>query len=243
MANRAWRGERPTDEQTFVKYGSVLRYHRGPNARAASAPTRVWVHVDIRQACDKLGIAFDVLSEEIKTKALLNALNRACGPVLTEVRRAVAKQTSLPYGKVMAKIVADPAHMNRLEYRIRSSDQPTKLIDFAKGAKLGSQNVRVTVWGRTLTVKKSFVIAPRGKLMIAKRVGKHHGGIKSHKKGQTSYGPAPIKGLWGPIIPKEMIRPGFPSLESIKRVPERVQARLPHELEQAVARAKAASGT
>jgi len=50
--------------------------------------------------------------------------------------------------------------------------------------------------------------------------------------------------LWGPIIPKEMIRPGNPSTYHIaSAIPTQLGPVLMHELEQAVIRAKAASGT
>jgi hypothetical protein len=53
-----------------------------------------------------------------------------------------------------------------------------------------------------------------------------------------------VKVLYGPIMPKEMVRPGSRSIETISKVmPEKVMPRLQHELEQAVKRAKAASGT
>ncbi|WP_043688246.1 hypothetical protein, partial [Streptomyces xylophagus] len=63
------------------------------------------------------------------------------------------------------------------------------------------------------------------------RIGKHN---KSGK----------IRTLWGPIIPKEMIRPGNPSTYHIaSAIPTQLGPVLMHELEQAVIRAKAASGT
>jgi hypothetical protein len=200
-------------------------------------PTGVTVSVDLREACKKLGVAFDAFSDEIVNRALVNTLNRACAPALTAVRRAVAQQTSIKYGRVMAHIKDSKAHPNRLEYRIIAKDGAIPLIDFAVNAPMGKAPT-VKVWGKQRKLKGAFVFKGRG-VAIVKRVGKHAGGIKS--KNRT--GRANVKTLWGPIIPREMIRPGFESLAVVKRIPERVQARLPHELSQAVARAKARSGT
>lgn len=207
----------------------------------SSAPVFVDVEVDMSEAIKKLSLAFRYYGEELTRVALYNAMNRACAPVLTEVRRRVSHQTSIPYGKVTKHIVARPAHPNHLEYALISRASAIPLIDFMKKGELGRSKVTVKVWNRQRTLKQAFVIKGKYGLAIVKRIGPHPGGIKT--KPANRKGPLNVKTLWGPIISKEMIRPGFESLEAIKAVPLKIQARLPHELSQAVARAKARSGT
>lgn len=206
-----------------------------------SQPVVVGVEVDMSEAIRKLSLAFRYYGDELTRVALYNAINRACGPVLTEVRRNVSHQTSIPYGKVTKHIVARPAHPNHLQYELLSRASAIPLIDFKIGGALGKSKVRVKVWNRTRTLKKAFIIRAKGREQIVKRIGPHQGGIKT--KPENRKGPMNVKELWGPIISREMIRPGFESLATIKAVPLKIQARLPHELEQAVARAKARSGT
>lgn len=199
------------------------------------------VHVDMSEAIRKLQLSFLYYSEELTRVALYNAINRACAPVLTDVRRAVSQQTSIPYGKVGKHILARPAHPNRLQYELLSRASSIPLIDFMSSGSVGRSNPVVRVWGRKRTLRKAFVIRGKYGVGIVKRTGKHSGGIKS-KPAQRG-GPLNVKTLWGPIISKEMIRPGFKSIATIKAVPQRIQDRLPHELAQAVARAKARAGT
>lgn len=220
-------------------------YWTAENARLNSGfnyadPVAVNVQVDMSEAIRKLSLSFQYYGDELTRIGLANAVNRACAPVLTEVKRAVAKQTSIPYGKVGNHILAKPAHPNRLTYILLSRASSIPLIEFKTGGEMGGPP-RVKVWGRTRTLKKAFIIKGRGHEDIVKRVAKHQGG--RHTKPENRKGPLGVKKLWGPIISKEMIRPGFASMQTIQAVPARIAKRLPHELEQAVARAKARAGT
>jgi hypothetical protein len=192
------------------------------------------IHVDMRGVFPKLKLALEDYSKEVQRRALYNALNSACGPLLTAVRRHVTKQTSAKYNRVMSHIKAKKAHPNNLTYRIDAKDTAMPLSDFGPKFRPGQKNIRLLVWGKRQTFHGSFAVTFEGKTQIVKRVGPHG------KKGERLN----VKMLWGPIIPKEMLREGFPSRAEIERVvPERLLKRIPHELEQAVIRAKAASGT
>jgi hypothetical protein len=198
----------------------------------------VTVYVDMRGGMTRLSKAFEVFGAEVAKRALYNAINAAGMGLRTAIIRDVVQQTSLPRSRVASAIVANRAHPNRLQYRLEATDIATKVSDFGK-LKAGQQNPSVKIWGRTVTYKKAFVVKMgNGDLIVAKRVAKHQGSKWSKK------GPLGVKQLWGPIVPKEMIRPGSRSLQTLSEVlPRRLMPMLQHEFEQAVIRAKAASGT
>lgn len=190
------------------------------------------IYVDLTQAMLKLKVALSVYSEEVKARALYNAVNKLGDKLLTAVRRDVAQETGAKYGRVMKVIKADRAHPNRLFYRIVATDKAMKVSDFARTLRPGAKNPSAAPWNKSRRFKGAFVIRfKNGGTEIVKRIGKHN---KSGK----------IRTLWGPILPKEMIRPGNPSTARIiSAIPEGLGPVLMHELTQAVARAKAASGT
>ncbi len=190
------------------------------------------IYVDLTDAMSRLNVALSVYSEEVKMRALYNAINKLGSKLLTAVRRDVAQETGAKYGRVMKAIKADKAHPNRLFFRIVATDQAMKLSDFARTLRAGAKNPSAAPWNKSRRFKGAFVIRFKsGATEIVKRIGRHN---KSGK----------IKMLWGPIIPKEMIRPGNPSTKRIiEAIPIGLAPVLMHELEQAVARAKAASGT
>jgi hypothetical protein len=190
------------------------------------------IYVDLTEAMNKLKAALSVYSEEVKNRALYHAINKLGDKLLTAVRRDVARETGAKYGRVMKAIKSDRAHPNRLTYKIVATDKAMKLSDFARTLRPGKKNPSAAPWNKSRSFKGTFVIRFKsGATEIVKRIGKHNKGGK-------------IKTLWGPIIPKEMIRPGNPSTARImEAIPTGLAPVLMHELSQAVARAKAASGT
>ena len=190
------------------------------------------IYVDLTEAMSKLKVALSVYSEEVKMRALYNTINKLGDKLLTAVRRDVAQETGAKYGRVMKAIKADRAHPNRLTYRIVATDKAMKVSDFARSLTPGKKSPSAAPWGKYRRFNGAFVIRFKsGATEIVKRIGRHNKGGK-------------IRTLWGPIIPKEMIRPGNPSTKRIiEAIPTGLSPVLMHELEQAVARAKAASGT
>lgn len=207
------------------------RQSHGAYPRAAVANGGV-IYVDLTDAMTRLSVALSVYSDEVKDRALYNAINKLGDKLLTAVRRDVAQETGAKYGRVMKAIKADRAHPRRLFFRIIATDQAMKVSDFARSLKAGKQNPSASPWNKSRSFKGAFVIRFKsGATEIVKRIGRHNKGGK-------------IRTLWGPIIPKEMIRPGNPSTAHIaSAIPSGLGPVLMHELEQAVARAKAASGT
>jgi hypothetical protein len=190
------------------------------------------LYVDLTDAMTRLSKAFSYLSEDLRRRAFYNAVNKVGDKLLTAVRRDVAQTTGAKYGRVMKAITADRAHPNRLMYRINASDTVMKVSDFARGMRAGQKNPSASPWNKSRSFRGAFVIRFKsGQLEIVKRKGKHN------KNGK-------IKALYGPIIPREMIRPGNPSTQHIaEAIPKNFPYVFRHELEQAIARAKAASGT
>ena len=190
------------------------------------------IYVDLTQAMSKLKVALSVYSEEIKMRALYNSVNKLGDKLLTAVRRDVAQETGAKYGRVMKAIKSDRAHPNRLFYRIVATDQAMRVSDFARSLTPGKKNPSAAPWNKSRSFKGAFVIRFKsGATEIVKRIGKHNKGGK-------------IRTLWGPVIPKEMVREGNPSTKRIMNaIPEGLAPVLMHELSQAVIRAKAASGT
>ncbi|MDZ7883031.1 MAG: hypothetical protein U5N53_09000 [Mycobacterium sp.] len=190
------------------------------------------IYIDLTDAMNRLSKALSVYSEEVQRRALYNAINKLGDKLLTAVRRDVVAETGAKYGRVMRAIKADRAHPNRLFYRIKASDRAMPLSDFARSLTPGRKNPRAAPWNKSRSFRGAFIIKFKsGATEIVKRIGRHN------KNGK-------IKMLWGPIIPKEMIRPGNPSTNRIaSAIPAGLEPVLMHELTQAVARAKAASGT
>lgn len=202
-----------------------------------SGPGRATVFVDFSPVIRDIKAVLAKASEEIQRRATYNALNAVGGPALTAVRRDVAKQTSAPYGRVMSRIYADKAHPNKLAYTIHAEDTAMPLKDFMKGgAKAGDKKFTVKVWGKQQTFKKDVFVMDFGRGPTpVKRVEKH----MTPGKGKLG-----AKAMWGPILPKEMIRTGFPSYNHLLEVvPMKLLPRLEHEIAQAFGRAAKEAGT
>jgi hypothetical protein len=220
---------------TQTRYSGPVKSYRqahGVYPRAASAGEGGVIRVDLTDAMSRLNVALSVYSQEVQRRALYNAINKLGSKLLTVVRRDVAQQSGAKYGRVMKAIKADRAHPNRLFFRIVATDQAMKVSDFARSLTPGAKDPSARPWNKSRRFKGAFVIRFKsGATEIVKRIGRHNKGGK-------------IRTLWGPIIPKEMVRAGSPSVAHItSALPDQLAPVLMHELEQAVARAKAASGT
>lgn len=206
----------------------------GPRGGRNTLAGGVILRVDFSRVQRQLSIAFDVASKEIggrgATNALAEALNHESAIFYTAAKRQLVAQTSVKYGRVSRALKETKAKAGNLTYRLDASDKATPLNDFMRRARPGKRAV-VFVWNKQRTLKRGFVIRAGGKLAIVKRKS------KGHKAGS-------LKALWGPIVPKEMIRPGEPTLRLIqRRLPGTVMKRFKHNYERAIAKAKAASGT
>lgn len=217
------------------KSGSVGWTGSGPNMQGGV------LYIDLTDAMSRLTVALNTYSKEVQDRALYNAINKLGGLLLTAVRRDLVKTTGAKYGRVMKAVKAHRAHPRRLFYKIEASDTAMKLSDFGTPGKGGTRgrNPRNKAWNKSRVYKGAFTIKLHGQWEIVKRVAKRTGAQRSNQNNSGK-----IKVLYGPIIPREMIKPGNPSTQHIaEAIPHKLEPVLRHELDQAVLRAKAASGT
>lgn len=194
------------------------------------------IFVDLNPVADDLDRIFKGFSENVRNIALYNAINHVARKGLTRIRRDVARSSGARYGRVIKAIKLNPAHPHRLWAKYEASDTAMPLIDFASGRIApGTKNPRAKPWGKSRRFSGAFVIRFKsGDTAIVKRVADRSGGRGSHSNGSGK-----IKVLWGPIVPREMIREGNPSTQYLHTVvPQELIPRVIHELGQAVARGR-----
>lgn len=198
-----------------------------------ASPGGAAISVDFGPVVHKIEAVLKGASAEIRGKALYNTVNFVGDKALTKVRRHISHQTSAKYGYVIKHVTnTKRAHPGNFSYTIGAKDKAMPLQAFLKGGKPGDKKVVVQVWGRQRTLTKSvFLISFKtGEVVPVKRIAQRGG---SHAAGGGK-----IKTLWGPIIPREMLRGGFETRDYLERVvPEEFPVRLEHELAQAFKRA------
>jgi hypothetical protein len=217
----------------------------GPSPRTGSTQWGGGVlYVDLTDAMSRLSVALKTYSQEVQDRALYNAINKLGSKLLTAVRRDLVRTTGAKYGRVMRAVWADKAHPNRLFFRIIAKDSAMKLSDFGTPGKGGvaGRNPKNNAWAHSRAYKNAFTVKIGGQWEIVKRTSSGAGSMR--RKGGSQVRAGSVKILYGPIIPKEMIKPGNPSTQHIAQaIPQQLEPVLMHELAQAVSRAKAASGT
>jgi hypothetical protein len=140
-------------------------------------------------------------------KALQMAVNDAGNLARTQVVRTLAIQMGLPFGTVRQGLQTKTARGGDLTYELNSSGGYLSLKSFdARQVRAG---VSARPWGQRRVFRSAFVI-PRfgGEVFV-----------------RTSRARFPIKKLWGPSMPQEMIRGAVP-----KAFEDTIRARLPQRL-------------
>ena len=115
-------------------------------------------------------------------------LNKEGRKSFTQLRRALAQQSSIPRGAVNAATRFRSATRADLTTITSGSGRHLPLSFF--GAKQFSYGVRAKIWGRAQTFPSAFVVARYGD-GVFKRTGAKR---------------FPIEQLWGPSVPAEMLR-------------------------------------
>lgn len=195
------------------------------------------------------GIEITVRSDEITqlaglfrhlTSAQIEAVNyRAVkhtgDKALTQVRRAVAKQTGAKYGAVKAAVVSKATY-GEARYVIFASGGYIPLKEFGAKSRmvmLGNvarkrsrpyQVVTAAPWNQRRQFPGMFIVPSNGHVFI--RAGARRVMTKGTHKGQTRQ---PITKRWGPAIPNEMIQ-GESRATFYASVEENLIARIAHEL-------------
>ena len=139
------------------------------------------VRIRFEAACTRLG-------EGEARRAFSMALNKEGRKSFTQLRRALAQQSSIPRGAVNAATRFRSATRADLATITSGSGRHLPLSLF--GAKQFSYGVRAKVWGRAQTLRSAFVV-------------KRYGGGVFKRTGKARF---PIEQLWGPSVPQEMLR-------------------------------------
>ena len=143
--------------------------------------------------------AVDELGSEKRARSTYSmALNKVGRHAFVQTKRALAKQTGMKGKRLVEKgaLVGLKASPGNLAYRISSTGKPLSLKEF--GAKQFGYGVKASPWNRSQRFEGAFIWAG------ANRSGKFVG--NGHVFARTSGKSTPIKKLWGPSIPKEMVK-------------------------------------
>ena len=139
------------------------------------------VRIRFEAACARLG-------EGEARRAFSMALNKEGRKSFTQLRRSLAQQSSIPRGAVNAATRFLSAKRNTMATVTSGTGRHLPLSFF--GAKQFSYGVRAKIWGRAQTFRSAFVV-------------KRYGGGVFKRAGKARF---PIEQLWGPSVPKEMLR-------------------------------------
>ena len=139
------------------------------------------VRIRFEAACTRLG-------EGEARRAFSMALNKEGRKSFTQLRRALAQQSSIPRGAVNAATRFRSARRADLTTITSGTGRHLPLSLF--GAKQFSYGVRAKIWGRAQTFRSAFVV-------------KRYGGSVFKRTGKARF---PIEQLWGPAVPVEMLR-------------------------------------
>ncbi len=139
------------------------------------------VRIRFETACARIG-------EGEARRAFSMALNKEGRKSFTQLRRSLAQQSSIPRGAIIAATRFQSATRNTMATVTSGSGRHLPLSFF--GAKQFSYGVRAKIWGRAQTFRSAFVV-------------ERYGGGVFKRTGKARF---PIEQLWGPSVPKEMLR-------------------------------------
>lgn len=120
--------------------------------------------------------------------AIRRAVNDTGDKTTTLVSRALAKQVGVKYGTVKAALRQQRASFGSLTYKIIAKGPALSLKEF--GARQTSKGASAAPWNTRRVFPHSF-IAP---------------GMGGHVFVRTTDKRFPVKKLWGPAIPNELVR-------------------------------------
>jgi hypothetical protein len=168
------------------------------------------VRVDAR-GFNRMAAVFERAGVNVKP-ALRRAINHTGDKARTHMGRALAKQTGLKYGQVRQALRTIPANVATLVYRIIAKGGYLSLKEF--GARQTRKGVSAAPWGKRRVFPHTFIIASLG-------------GHVFERKGAARY---PIRKLWGPAIPAEMVKDQSRAAFE-QTVEAELPARLTHEVD------------
>lgn len=138
-------------------------------------------------AFDRMAALFDHAGVNVQP-ALGRAINHTGDKARTQVGRALVKQTGIKYGKVREALKTYRAGARGLVYRIVARGGYVSLKEF--GARQTRKGVSAAPWGKRRVFPHTFIVPSLG----------------GHVFERTGSGRYPIRKLWGPAIPAEMVK-------------------------------------
>lgn len=135
------------------------------------------------------------LSVAIRDKVVMRSTNATGGTTRTLIKGTLAKETSLPPARVLRRFKTFKAHPKNATFRITIKDNHVRLIEFG-GRQLRGSTTSAKVWGKRQQFKDTFIAT----------MGNGRQGIFKHQRGRTASGNQKIKMLYGPALPKELMR-------------------------------------
>lgn len=158
------------------------------------------------------------VGERDATTVMRRALNRGGKTGFTAFRRALRSQTSIKRGTIVAATSFRRASGRNLRIMWSGWGSELPLKEF--GAKQFSYGVRATVWGKRQQFRSAFIYAgtPKSGQEIA----------DGHVFKRVSSRSLPIEKLYGPSIPKEMLKDE--TYQTFEDVQPKIMDRALHEL-------------
>ena len=135
---------------------------------------------------DRLTAMFASAGTNIKP-ALRRAINHTGDKARTQVGRSLVKQTGLKYGKVREVLHTYRAGSS-LTYLIKALGGYVSLKEFA--ARQTQRGVSAAPWGKRRVFPHTFIVASLGEHVFERKTDARY----------------PIRKLWGPAIPAEMVK-------------------------------------
>lgn len=178
------------------------------------------LHIDTREL-SLLATGFSELSAKQQSRVLLNVMNRTGDMAFTRVVKNLSAETGAPQNQVRKEVSKYPARSLATGYIIKAQGGFWSLKRFRPSK--GKKGVSASPW-RVRRQFKSTFFGPGG-----------------HVFKRTTAQRLPIEKLWGPAIPRELVR--GKSEDIVRDVAGRVIVpRMLHETDRAIARVKAKYG-
>ncbi len=150
------------------------------------------VVLDVRADFDAMGARLRAVGNQAP-HVIRRAINRVGDKTRTQVVRALARQTGAKYGTIRRAMRYVRANYGRLDYRIVARGTFMPLSAFA--ARQTRAGVSAAPWGKRQLFRGAFIAASLGGGVYVREV----------KEGRRA-GRLPIRQLYGPAIPRELLR-------------------------------------
>jgi hypothetical protein len=163
---------------------------------------------------DQTRIRYEAMVQEVGEGAAALAFSRALNhegrKSFTAVKRSLRKQTDIPPFMITASMAFKSSSQRNLRTIISGSGKELPLRLFKPSQ--FNYGVRAKVWGKHQTYRSAFIVAK-------------YGGNVFHRTSKKRF---PIQRMFGPSIPKEMVKDE--TLETFEQSGNAVMDRAMHEL-------------